>query len=271
MARGRGWITRLGGVLHFRESTQGVNGERTRNEGVKPVDRGDQLRHHDTVRKNRSAQATSVRGGKSKAQPQAPRRTGGVFVSGGKAKPKKYKLRALGHCLEATAHRLNKSEVARIEQWCENEGCGSDEILGNLEETLEGYNCYSTNLWQSGIVPVVDSVKLVLLDDAENEIITIAKPRGLIKRTNPARSLTLTHKEGNVLVYFEEYKGLVATWVFETEGVPEVSDLSIDTDKIAIGGNETEFIDAVRFRGEELERDYDEEDVRGKAAYSLLF
>jgi hypothetical protein len=184
---------------------------------------------------------------------------------------KTYHVRALGYCVETTAHRLSKDDVKKVEQWCEREGCSTDEIMGNLEEALDGYNCYSTNLWQSGIVPVLDSVRLVLVDSEENEVLTIKKVGNLRGKTNPNPSLCVGKGQGgDVLVYTEEYKGLVATWILSSNTEPTEADIVVDTDKIMVDGKETEFIDGIRFRGQELERDYDEEDIRGKAAYSVL-
>lgn len=213
----------------------------------------------------------SARTAEDAARPDVPKRTAKTPVKrAGRKTKKKYQLRALGYCVETTAHRLSAGEVEKVREWCETEGCSTDEIMGNLEETLEGYNCYSTNLWQSGIVPIVDSVRLVLLDDKENEILTIAKPRARVGRTANKHALRVDRKDGNVLVYFEEYKGLVATWTLESDTIPSAKDFAVDTDRIVVDGDATEFIDGVRFRGEEIERDYDEEDIRGKAAYSLL-
>lgn len=241
---------------------------------MKVVDTQNQMVHPDCVRAvRRSRINTTVKkttNDSSRSAKRTSKGAGGPRKAVRKAKPKKYQIRALGYCVEATAHGLSKDEVTLVERWCEAEGCTPDEITGNLEEALDGYNCYSTNLWQSGIVPIVDSVRLVLLDDEENEILTIAKPRSLVGGAATEHTLKTDRKDGNVLVYFEEYKGLVATWTLQSDSIPTAKDFSVDTDKIVVDGDETEFIDGVRFRGEELERDYDEEDIRGKAAYSVL-
>lgn len=185
-------------------------------------------------------------------------------------KLKKYNLRALGYCVEATAHKLSAEEAAAVEEWCESEGCATDEISGSGEEFLPDYDCYSTNLWQSGIVPVVSSVRLMLLDCEDNEILSIDKPWTFGTEGGGGDALRVDRGEGNVLVYFEESKGLVAAWGLEATEVPSAADFTVETNKIVVDGDETEFISEIRFLGKKLERDYDQEDITGKAAYSFL-
>lgn len=187
-----------------------------------------------------------------------------------KGKVKKYQLRALGYCVEVTAHKLSKKESKEAQDWCESEGCPPDEIMGSLEVALGGYDCYSTNLWQSGMVPVLGSVRLVLTDSNENEIFTIKEPLQMKRTVTPGTNRRVDRANEDTLVYFEESKGLVASWVIMSNLTPSASDFSLSTDKLVIDYDETEFITGVHFKGEELERDDDEEDVRGKAAYSML-
>jgi len=183
---------------------------------------------------------------------------------------KRYQVRALGYCVEVTAHKLSKKEISQVKEWCEREGHDLSDMSGSLEEALDGYNCYSTNLWQSGIVPILGSVRFVVVDEHEHEILTISKPTIVEAKCPAGDVLSVDKGEGDVLVYFEEYKGLVATWVFSSTSKPKVKDFSISADKITVAGEETKYVDGVYFCGEELERDYDYESIRGKAAYSAL-
>jgi hypothetical protein len=181
-----------------------------------------------------------------------------------------YEIRALGYCVEVTAHRLRRREVEKVVGWCEREGCEVSDISGNLEEALEGYNCYSTNLWQSGIVPLVGGVRFVLIGPEGNEVFSareLSAIKGGVKSDPPFETVK---GGGNVLVYFEEYKGLAATWVLPSSTPPDPRDLSVLTNAIVVGGEATEFVAGLYYQNVEMERDYENENFRGKAAYSRL-
>lgn len=207
---------------------------------------------------------------KKAAKPLPPTPPSGPSAPPAKGDVKKYQLRALGYCVEVTAHKLNEKESKEAQDWCESEGCSPDEIMGSLEDALDGYDCYNTNLWQSGMVPVLGSVRLVLIDFNENEIFTIKDPLQMKRNITSGTNRRVDRANEDTLVYFEESKGLVAPWVITSNLIPSPSDFSLSTDKLVIDYDETEFITGIQFKGEELERDDEEEDVRGKAAYSML-
>lgn len=185
-------------------------------------------------------------------------------------KPRRYQLRALGFCMEASAHQLNEEEVKEVEAWCETSGCATDEISGNLEEVLEDYDCYSTNLWQSNLLPILDSVRLVVVDNDEVEIFTIDKPYKVEENSNQEGSHRVDRNNEDILIYIEESKGLAGTWVLDSTTTPLAEDFTILTNTLVIDGDQTRLISGIKYQKNKLEQDFEAEDIRGKAAYSML-
>ena len=83
--------------------------------------------------------------------------------------PKKYQLKGLGWCGEVTAHKLTPAQVKVVKTHAKEEGIDLDG-LGNMEDVLEDYNCYDTNLWQSGVLPFLHSSCYALVD-SKNKIL----------------------------------------------------------------------------------------------------
>lgn len=186
------------------------------------------------------------------------------------AKARTYTLLARGWSVEVTTHRLSKRQSDKLKKWGQKEG-GETESLGNAEDILSGYNCYDTNLWQSGVVPVAGSSGLLMLDDNQKEIFSIPElTRGVKTVREKAGDFFIKSNKGDVLVYFEESKGAGAAWVLESCNPPRKQDFVVQLSEINIGGDATAYVYGVLYKGEVLERDYDQEDLVGKAAYSTL-
>lgn len=187
-----------------------------------------------------------------------------------------YRLVARGWCVEVTAHRLNRKQVRDIDKWCKSEG-RDESSLDNMEDVLSGYNCYSTNLWQSGVVQLADSSGVTLFN--EKGEVEFAGELGLkpgilpwgARRLRAKRSGLQTKGEtGDILVYYEESKGVGAVWTLETEKPVKPEDFVFRIGRISVETDTIDYIEGVSFGGAELERDYEEEDLVGKAAYSKL-
>jgi hypothetical protein len=187
-----------------------------------------------------------------------------------------YRLVARGWCVEVTAHLLNRKQVRDIEKWCKSED-RDESSLDNMEDVLRGYNCYSTNLWQSGVVQLADSSGMSLVDK-RGEVLFSGElgsragslPWGAKRRRAKRSGLVVNREEGDTLVYFEESKGVGAVWVLEAEKPVKPEDFVFKIGRISVGKDTIDYIEGVSFRGVELERDYEEEDLVGKAAYSKL-
>ena len=183
---------------------------------------------------------------------------------------RRYTLLARGWSVEVTAHKLTKKQSGKLKKWCRDEGAELSSF-GNAEDILSDYNCYDTNLWQSGVVPVASSNGLLLRDENRRDIFSIPElTSGVRAVREKAGDLIVKPDKGDVLVYFEESKGAGAAWVLESSSVPQVKDLVVQLSEINVGGDATEYIYGMLYKGNMLERDYDQEDLMGKASYSML-
>lgn len=193
---------------------------------------------------------------------------------------KNYLLKAVGWCAETTAQELSESEVDLVKAYCDQEDCEPQFISGSLEDILEDYNCYHTNLWQSGAVSIANLTTLVLEEAETNkEVFRVDKvlenamegdfPSILSLKTN---EFIIEEKQKDILIYCEEYKGTTAVWELKVKDgiIPKPSDFTIELDSIVIEGEETLYIASINYQEIPLNRVHDLEDMEGKAAYSKL-
>jgi hypothetical protein len=184
-----------------------------------------------------------------------------------------YELRALGWAAEITAHKLTPKQVKLV---LGNRGeLGEDGSFGgSMEEVLRDYNCYSTNLWQSGCVPLAESNSFIVVDSSGKMVLgmpRIGRKRGEGKsERGDGEDIETNSNKGDTLLYFEESKGITAVWTLTSDTVPAVKDFVFKISSVVINGERIDYIEGVKFRGGELEREYDGEDLNGKAAYSKL-
>ena len=59
-------------------------------------------------------------------------------------------------------------------------------------------------------------------------------------------------------------------WELETAAIPKKKDFTAQHSYIKVGDETFEFISGFKYKDKELERNYSEEDLIGKAAYSML-
>jgi len=182
--------------------------------------------------------------------------------------PKRFELRALGYSFEVTAHRLNAKELQKVKEYCEQEGISVGEDVGDLEEVLSTYNRYDTNLWQISTVPIVGSCVFGLYNSDNHEIFTIKDPR--TQSTLGRENYVAKKGKGDVVVACEEYKGTSAVWALTCDGIPLKSAFNFRLGSVSIDGDKTFFVEGVDYKGQELEREYDDEFLVGKAFSSYL-
>lgn len=184
---------------------------------------------------------------------------------------KTYQLRALGWGVEITSHNLSSREMGKALKWLAEEKLDPNLFDGSLEGILPKYNCYSTNHWQSGCVPLLNLTRLVLVDSQEKVVFSMNKPWDmqildagypvLEAPCNPAK---------NLAVYTEECKGQLAVWPVISTTRPRKKDFTVLKSRISIAGEDIWYISGIRFKNDDLDADYDYEDVRGKAAYTKI-
>jgi hypothetical protein len=189
-------------------------------------------------------------------------------------KLKTFQLKGLGWCGEITAHKLSAAQIKQVKAHAKDNGEELDGLGGSMEDIVDNYNCYDTNLWQSGVLPFIHSSSYALVDSKNKIIYSIEQfentPNGPKFETIEEPVYLAERKKGNVLVFCEEHKGTTAVWDIESETTPAQKDFTFRLGKLRIDGDDTLFVDGVLYKGKELERNYDEEMIVGKAAYSLL-
>ncbi len=201
---------------------------------------------------------------------------------------KKFQIRGLGWCVEVTAHKLSPSQVECVRTYAKDHGEDIENLGGSLEDILVDYDCYNTNLWQSGILPFLHATRYALVDN-KNEIIYSIDDLDRLARLTLLGTLQPAPKSSprleiigdpayavgkgaaNVLVYTEEHKGTTSVWEIESETIPTPTDLTFRLHRLCIGDGEIFYVDGIIYKGKELERNFDEEMLVGKAAYSGLF
>lgn len=184
-------------------------------------------------------------------------------------KSKKYELRALGYCCEITAHKLSAAEMKVVKEFCEGEDIEKDGDMPNMEDVLSSYDMYNTNMWQTSVVPSIGACVFGLYDSNNKEIFLCED----IERYQDlgTENFSTGHK-GNVLVAFEEFKGVSSVWVLDSPEVPKPEDFKFLVGDVSLGKDDNYFfVQGVLFKGQELDKDYDAEYVVGKAFYSRLY
>jgi hypothetical protein len=185
--------------------------------------------------------------------------------------PKNYQLRALGWGVEVTSHYLSTRELAKAKKWLATENLNPELFHGSLEDILPKYNCYHTNHWQSGCVPLLDLTRLVLVDSQEKVVFSLNRPHEMQVLDAGYPVLKAAAGTGkNLAVYTEECKGQVAMWPVVSMSRPRKKDFVVLKSRIDIAGEDIWYISGIKFQDKELEADYDYEDVRGKAAYTKI-
>lgn len=188
---------------------------------------------------------------------------------------KKYLLKAQGWCLDMTANKLSSEQVAKVKEYCDEEGEDYDEIGGNLEDVLEDYHCDSGNLWETGVAPIPGTCEFILEDDNGTVIfgpVKVGDGQGDIKTAvSPEPSFVVENKDPaqDTLIYVEQSKGTVAVWSLESTEVPTVADFEAQVVKVDVD-DFLEYVDNVLFKGAPLERIGEAEDFSGKSAMSKL-
>lgn len=188
----------------------------------------------------------------------------------------KFDIRAIGWSIEVSAQSLTRDEYTFVRKWCSKNGHEPENFSGNLEGELPGYNAYSTNLWQTGCVPMLELNRFFLYNHVGNALLPITAPLirssevGLRRCKGSDIVHPLKPRHNRVLVYFEETKGVGAVWRFPHKGDPDIEKFTILYSKFSLGDESFYYVVGLEYKGKELERNYDLEDLSGKASYSKL-
>jgi hypothetical protein len=195
----------------------------------------------------------------------------------------KYKLLVNGYGLDGSAHTLTDEEVQTILSFKEKEGHKTlDEMYMDLPEILEDYDHYMTNYWVT--TTAIDSERLhfVLVDEQENVVWDVKQdemdrfmenfeyPENADEHIKEIDAYPHEGKE-NILLVYETVRGTMFGFDIESDEQPKPSDFAVTGQSMETPNYEEQLIDKLFFKGQEMERNYDEETYRGKSLTVELF
>ena len=184
-----------------------------------------------------------------------------------------YEILALGRGLLVTTHKLNPLEVELVQEYCRESEEDLEFISTSLDDVLEEYDPFDTNEWQTGILPLLSGLSLDLVNSEGKQLFSVSNPQEVGMEVIDEYDLQyeVEPKDGNLLLFCEDYKGHVASWLLESDSVPALEDISFKVGRIDINEDQTEYIEKLFYKGVELERIYDDISMAGKGAYHALF
>jgi hypothetical protein len=195
----------------------------------------------------------------------------------------KYKLLVNGYGLDGSAHTLNDEEVQTILSFKEKEGYQNlSEMYMDLPEILEDYDHYTTNYWVTTTTIATENLHFVLLSE-NGEVVWDVKldeldrfmdkfeyPENAEDHDKDINGVPYEGKE-NILLVYETTKGTMFGFDIESEEEPKATDFAVTIQSMETPKYEEELVSKVFFKGQEMERNYDEENYRGKSLTVELF
>lgn len=195
----------------------------------------------------------------------------------------KYKLLVNGLGLDGSAHVLTDAEVQTILSHKEKEGHKTlDEMYMDLPEILEDYDHYMTNYWVTTTAIGSESLHFVLVSE-NDEVVWDAKSEELDRfmdkfeypdnEDEHEKEIDAFPHEGkeNILLVYETIKGTMFGFDIESDEEPKPTDFAVNFQTMETPDYEESLVSKMFFKGQELERNYDEETYRGKNLTVELF
>ena len=191
-----------------------------------------------------------------------------------------YKLIVNGYQLECHAHKLTKNEAIKLKKLKKEKNIKNFALIHDeIEKIIDNYSI-SDNNWWSLIAPFAEeSIYFTLIDELEKQIWKAKLDEiGDIYELSDKYHIT---KEGfdepieifhacpgkdieNILFTIQENKGCLGEFSFESIDIPTKKDFAVIVGCIETQENEIEYLTRFYFRGQELDWEYDYEDVKGK-------
>ena len=195
----------------------------------------------------------------------------------------KYKLLVNGLGLDGSAHVLTDEEVQTIFSYKEKEGHKTlEEMYMDLPEILEDYDHYMTNYWVTTTAIASESLHFVLVNEID-EVVWDMKLEELDylmdgfeyseSAEDHEKEIDAYPHEGkeNILLVYETIKGTMYGFDIESDEEPKPTDFAVTIQTMETPNYEEELVSKVFFKGQEMERNYDEETYRGKNLTVELF
>jgi len=185
----------------------------------------------------------------------------------------KYKVKVIGWELNASAHSLTNDQVEDLKDYQEENGHDDlSEMAWEIETVVQDYEPFSTNMWVIDVAMDNEKLTFVVEDENGQEITTFSlsdmTDHYEVVDDYEGRICNGYPEEGgdeNILLFFEENKGIVYGFNLESEEVPTAKDFSYIRGSIDTPDGDWDFVDKVFFKGTELEIDFDFQDTRGKS------
>ena len=195
----------------------------------------------------------------------------------------KYKLLVNGLGLDGSAHVLTDAEVQTILSHKEKEGHKTlDQMYMDLPEILEDYDHYMTNYWVTTTAIGSESLHFVLVSE-NDEVVWDSKSEELDRfmdkfkypdnEDEHEKEIDAFPHEGkeNILLVYETIKGTMFGFDIESDEEPKPTDFAVNFQTMETPDYEESLVSKMFFKGQELERNYDEETYRGKNLTVELF
>ena len=195
----------------------------------------------------------------------------------------KYKLLVNGYGLDGSAHTLTDEEVQTILSFKEKEGYQNlTEMYMDLPEILEDYDHYMTNYWVTTTTIASESLHFVLvsendevvwdvkLDELDHLMDRFEYPEDADEHEKEIDAYPHEGKE-NILLVYETIKGTMFGFDIESDEEPKPTDFAVNFQSMETPDYEESLVSKMFFKGQEMERNYDEEAYRGKSLTVELF
>jgi hypothetical protein len=195
----------------------------------------------------------------------------------------KYKLLVNGYGLDGSAHTLTDEEVQTILSFKEKEGYQNlTEMYMDLPEILEDYDHYMTNYWVTTTTIASESLHFVLvsendevvwdvkLDELDHLMDRFEYPEDADEHEKEIDAFPHEGKE-NILLVYETIKGTMFGFDIESDEEPKPTDFAVNFQSMETPNYEESLVSKMFFKGQEMERNYDEEAYRGKSLTVELF
>ena len=195
----------------------------------------------------------------------------------------KYKLLVNGYGLDGSAHTLTDEEVQTILSFKEKEGYQNlTELYMDLPEILEDYDHYMTNYWVTTTTIASESLHFVLvsendevvwdvkLDELDHLMDRFEYPEDADEHEKEIDAYPHEGKE-NILLVYETIKGTMFGFDIESDEEPKPTDFAVNFQSMETPDYEESLVSKMFFKGQEMERNYDEEAYRGKSLTVELF
>jgi hypothetical protein len=189
-----------------------------------------------------------------------------------------YRLSLYGWEIEASAHRITRSELEKIVVFMKtSEITNLTNASTEIESILDGYTTNNTNFWSvSRPIAIPGHTHLTLNEKVGIEIFSInLEDIQLFQDLNIPDAYSAIPKRpvGSEAILFSaiENKGTVCAYHFESSTVPTLRDFKYSVNYIHTPKAKFRIIDRIQFKGTELLPNFDETETVEKSSLLEIY